>query len=71
VVLPRYLSYLVLGGITGLLGPRGDLKASRLGDGRKASNLTVENIYCYEISNRNRQMDLSKTTFTTFKDNGV
>jgi hypothetical protein len=42
---------------------------SRLGVGHKASNLTLENIYHYKISNKNIGMDLSKTTFTTSKDN--
>jgi hypothetical protein len=40
---------------------------SRLGVDRKASDLTLENIYCYGISNKNNWNDLSKTTFTTMK----
>jgi hypothetical protein len=75
VALPRYLNYTVPGGITGLAGPRGlqiletGPPGWGLGVGRKASDLTLENFYCYEISNKNSRMDLSKTTFTTFKDN--
>jgi hypothetical protein len=33
---------------------------SRLEVGRKARDLTLENIACYEISDKNRQVDLSK-----------
>jgi hypothetical protein len=42
--------------LCGFLLSQGDINsedwASRLGFGRKASNLTLENIYCYEISNK-------------------
>jgi hypothetical protein len=41
---------------------------SRLEVGRKASDLTLENVYCYEISNKNSRTRLSKTTFTNSKN---
>jgi hypothetical protein len=53
--------------------PQGDLNSgdwsSKLGVGRKASYLTLENISCCEVSNRDSRMVLSKTTFITSKDN--
>jgi hypothetical protein len=42
---------------------------SRLGVGYKASNLTLQNMCCYKISNKNRWMALLKTAFTTSKGN--
>jgi hypothetical protein len=42
-----------------------------LGVGRKASDLTLENISCCEVSNRDSWMDLSKTTFITSKEDDV
>jgi hypothetical protein len=52
--------------------PEGDINSghwpSRIVVGLKASDLTLENTYCYEISDKNCRMDLSKTTFTTSKD---
>jgi hypothetical protein len=53
--------------------PQGDINSedwsSRLGVWHKASDLTLENISCCEVSNRDSWMDLSKTTFITFKEN--
>jgi CRISPR/Cas system type I-B associated protein Csh2 (Cas7 group RAMP superfamily) len=42
-----------------------------LGVERKASDLTLENISCCEVSNRDSWMDLSKTTFITSKEDDV
>jgi hypothetical protein len=53
--------------------PNGDINSgdwsSRLGVGRKASDLTLENISCCKVSNRDSWMDVSKTTFITPKEN--
>jgi hypothetical protein len=52
-------------GYTWATWPQGDINSgdwpSRLGVGHKASNLTLENTYCYEISNKSDLSEKAKT----------
>jgi hypothetical protein len=71
---PKVLELPCAWGYSWATRPQGDINSgdwsSRLGVGRKASDLTLENISCCEVSNRDSRMDLSNTTFITSKDNG-
>jgi hypothetical protein len=55
----------VPGGITGLSGPQVDINSgdrlSRLGVGRKSSDLALENTSFYEISNKSDLSEKAKT----------